>query len=99
MAKAGAEAKGLARRAEPSFARRSPSRGEAGPSEGPAPIVLITGCSSGIGLASARRFARAGFRVYASMRRPAEQGAALREEAAAAGWNLRTPALDVTSDE
>jgi NAD(P)-dependent dehydrogenase (short-subunit alcohol dehydrogenase family) len=63
------------------------------------PVVLITGCGSGIGLASARRFAAAGFRVYASMRRPAEPAAALRAEAAAAGWTLSTPALDVTSDE
>jgi NAD(P)-dependent dehydrogenase (short-subunit alcohol dehydrogenase family) len=61
------------------------------------PVVLITGCSSGIGLASARRFARAGFRVYASMRRP-ERGAGLRDEAAREGWALATPALDVTSD-
>jgi len=60
-------------------------------------VVLITGCSSGIGHAAARRFAAQGFRVYASMRRP-EQGQALRDEAAARGWSLSTPALDVTSD-
>jgi NAD(P)-dependent dehydrogenase (short-subunit alcohol dehydrogenase family) len=65
--------------------------------EGEAPVVLITGCSSGIGREAARRFARAGFRVHASMRRP-EQGEALRAEAAERGWHLRTPALDVTSD-
>jgi NAD(P)-dependent dehydrogenase (short-subunit alcohol dehydrogenase family) len=62
-----------------------------------APVVLITGCSSGIGLATARRFARAGYRVYASMRRP-QAGADLRSEAEAQGWMLSTPALDVTSD-
>ncbi len=62
-------------------------------------VALITGCSSGIGLGAARRFARAGFRVYASMRRPGDAaGEALRDEAAAAGWALATPALDVTSD-
>jgi NAD(P)-dependent dehydrogenase (short-subunit alcohol dehydrogenase family) len=61
-------------------------------------VVLITGCSSGIGWQAARRFARAGFRVYASMRRPEEQGVALREEAERAGWALSTPVLDVTSD-
>jgi NAD(P)-dependent dehydrogenase (short-subunit alcohol dehydrogenase family) len=63
-----------------------------------APVVLITGCSSGIGRQAARRFAGAGYRVFASMRRP-DDGAALREEAVAQGWALSTPALDVTSDE
>jgi NAD(P)-dependent dehydrogenase (short-subunit alcohol dehydrogenase family) len=63
------------------------------------PVVLITGCSSGIGLEAARRFAGAGYRVYASMRRPQEQGAGLRAEAATASWHLQTPALDVTSDD
>ena len=60
-------------------------------------VVLITGCSSGIGREAARRFAAAGFRVYASMRRP-EAAADLRAEAATRGWALQTPALDVTSD-
>lgn len=63
------------------------------------PVVLITGCSSGIGLAAARRFAGAGYRTYASMRRAGERGAGLREEAARQGWALATPELDVTSDE
>jgi NAD(P)-dependent dehydrogenase (short-subunit alcohol dehydrogenase family) len=62
-----------------------------------APVVLITGCSSGIGRTTARRFARSGYHVYASMRRP-QAGAELRAEAAAQGWMLSTPALDVTSD-
>ena len=61
------------------------------------PVVLITGASSGIGRATAVRFARKGWRVLASMRRP-ERGAELRAEAQAAGWALSTPALDVTSD-
>jgi NAD(P)-dependent dehydrogenase (short-subunit alcohol dehydrogenase family) len=61
------------------------------------PVVLITGCSSGIGAETARGFARAGFRVFATMRRP-EAGAQLRQEAAAAGWTLTTPQLDVTSE-
>jgi NAD(P)-dependent dehydrogenase (short-subunit alcohol dehydrogenase family) len=64
-----------------------------------AKVVLITGCSSGIGREAARRFATAGFRVHASMRRPQEDGAALRAEAASRGWSLATPALDVTSDD
>ena len=33
-----------------------------------APVVLITGCSSGIGLASAVEFARHGFTTVATMR-------------------------------
>jgi NAD(P)-dependent dehydrogenase (short-subunit alcohol dehydrogenase family) len=37
---------------------------------GPA-AVLITGCSSGVGAATARRFLRAGHPVYATARRPA----------------------------
>ena len=68
------------------------------PASGAGSVVLITGCSSGIGLLAAQRFARAGFQVFASMRDPA-RGAALREQALAEGWWLRTPALDVTSDE
>ncbi len=60
-------------------------------------VALITGCSSGIGREAARRFAREGFRVYASMRRP-EDGVDLREEATKLGWTLATPVLDVTSD-
>jgi NAD(P)-dependent dehydrogenase (short-subunit alcohol dehydrogenase family) len=63
-----------------------------------AKVVLITGCSSGIGREAARRFAGAGYRVYASMRRPDPDGAELRDEAARLGWSLSTPALDVTSD-
>lgn len=60
--------------------------------------ILITGCSSGIGLATARRFAMRGWQVFASMRRP-EKGEALRAEAARQGWRLRTPALNVTDDQ
>jgi NAD(P)-dependent dehydrogenase (short-subunit alcohol dehydrogenase family) len=60
--------------------------------------ILITGSSSGIGRATAERFAARGWRVFASMRDP-ERGASLRTRAAEAGWRLTTPALDVTSDE
>lgn len=62
-----------------------------------APIALITGAASGIGHATARRFAARGWRVWASMRRP-EKGEALRLEARERGWTLYTPALDVTDD-
>ncbi len=67
---------------------------------GPAarPSVLITGCSSGIGAETARRFARAGYQVFASVRRP-ERAAPLRAEALAAGWALETPTLDVNRDD
>lgn len=53
--------------------------------------VLITGCSSGIGQATAVRLAKAGHVVYATARRPSELQAC-----AAAG--CQTLALDVTDD-
>jgi NAD(P)-dependent dehydrogenase (short-subunit alcohol dehydrogenase family) len=71
---------------------------QSGPSPDPRSI-LITGASSGIGQALARRFGERGWRVFATMRRPeGPGGVALRDEAAARGWRLTTPALDVTSD-
>jgi NAD(P)-dependent dehydrogenase (short-subunit alcohol dehydrogenase family) len=53
--------------------------------------ILITGCSSGIGHASAVALHRAGFRVYATARRP-ESIADLAE------MGIRTVALDVTDE-
>ncbi len=58
----------------------------------PSKAVLITGCSSGIGRASAQALARSGWTVYATARRP--QAIA---ELADAG--CRTLALDVTDED
>ena len=65
---------------------------------GEARSLLITGSSTGIGRATAERFAGRGWRVFASMRH-AERGAELRALAAERGWRLTTPELDVTRDD
>lgn len=57
----------------------------------PSKAVLITGCSTGIGRASAKRLAGAGWKVYASARRP-ESIADLRQA------GCETLALDVTEE-
>ncbi|WP_329501033.1 SDR family NAD(P)-dependent oxidoreductase [Kitasatospora herbaricolor] len=58
-------------------------------------VVLITGTSSGIGLATAVAAARAGFRTVATMRDPGRD-AALRAAADRAGVALDVRRLDVT---
>jgi NAD(P)-dependent dehydrogenase (short-subunit alcohol dehydrogenase family) len=55
-----------------------------------APAVLVTGCSSGIGRATAERLARAGWTVYASAR---------RVESLEGLEGCRTLQLDITDDE
>ncbi len=63
-----------------------------------APTVLITGTSSGIGLAAAVALAAAGRDVVATLRDPA-RATALLEAAAAAGVTLDVVALDVTDPQ
>ncbi|MEM7220212.1 MAG: SDR family oxidoreductase [Pseudomonadota bacterium] len=57
--------------------------------------ALVTGTSTGIGLAAALRLARAGYRVFAGMRTPSK-GDALRDAAAAEALPLEVIAMDVT---
>jgi len=57
--------------------------------------VLITGCSSGFGLASALAFARNGDRVYASMRDTVKAGP-LQRAAEQEGLKINILTLDVT---
>jgi NAD(P)-dependent dehydrogenase (short-subunit alcohol dehydrogenase family) len=59
-------------------------------------LVLITGCSSGIGLSAAVECAAAGHRVVATMRDP-ERRKALLETAEARGVAVHVEQLDVTS--
>jgi NAD(P)-dependent dehydrogenase (short-subunit alcohol dehydrogenase family) len=59
------------------------------------PAVLISGASRGIGRATALRLARAGWDVYATVRR-SEDGEELRAEA---GERLHVLEVDVASDE
>lgn len=60
--------------------------------------VLITGTSKGIGLATALAFARAGHKVYATMRNPA-QSPELAETAAREKLPISVSAMDVDSDD
>jgi NAD(P)-dependent dehydrogenase (short-subunit alcohol dehydrogenase family) len=60
-------------------------------------VVLITGCSSGIGLETALAFARHGDVTYASMRDP-DKGRRLLERAQAHGVPVEVLELDVTDE-
>ena len=59
------------------------------------PTILITGTSTGIGLATALRFARAGYRTWATMR-DLGKAAPLREAREAEGVDVALLRLDVT---
>ena len=59
------------------------------------PTILITGTSTGIGLATALRFARAGYRTWATMR-DLGKAAPLREAREAEGLDVALLRLDVT---
>ena len=58
------------------------------------PVILITGASSGIGAATARRFAQAGYRVVLAARR-LERMQALAEELRASGGQVLPVATDM----
>ena len=62
-------------------------------------IAVVTGSSTGIGLATAVTLARAGHTVYATMRNPQTGGEEIRTLAEREHLPLRIAALDVDSDE
>lgn len=62
-------------------------------------IAVVTGSSTGIGLATAATLARAGHTVYATMRNPKTGGEELRTIAERESLPLHTVELDVDSDE
>jgi NAD(P)-dependent dehydrogenase (short-subunit alcohol dehydrogenase family) len=64
----------------------------------PGSVLLVTGASSGIGLATAVGAARAGFTVVATVRDPDRAGA-LTDAAMAAGVDVDVRKLDVTDAE
>jgi NAD(P)-dependent dehydrogenase (short-subunit alcohol dehydrogenase family) len=60
--------------------------------------ILVTGCSSGIGLETALVLARAGHRVYATLRNP-DRASSLRQRAENEKLPVSIVQLDVDSDE
>ncbi len=61
-------------------------------------VVLITGCSTGLGFATAERMARAGHTVYATMRNP-QRAPQLAELAQRDNLPISILTMDVDSDE
>ncbi|MCC7411477.1 MAG: SDR family oxidoreductase [Gammaproteobacteria bacterium] len=59
------------------------------------PVVLVTGCSSGLGAAAARAFAQAGYTVRAGVRR-LDDAAELARAAGGSGQELLPVLIDVT---
>lgn len=62
------------------------------------PTALVTGTSTGIGLATALHFAREGFAVKAALRNPG-RGDALRDAIAAEGLPIEIVTMDVCDDD
>lgn len=60
--------------------------------------VLITGTSKGIGLETALAFARAGYKVYATMRNP-ERATTFKQKIEDESLDISISAMDVDSDE
>jgi NAD(P)-dependent dehydrogenase (short-subunit alcohol dehydrogenase family) len=65
---------------------------------GSMPTALVTGCSTGIGFATALRLASDGFEVVATMRNPNQDGDRLLSTAATTGVAVELLELDVDDD-
>src|SRR5215472_10459768 len=63
------------------------------------PIAFVTGSSTGIGLATAVTLARAGHKVFATMRNPAAGGAEIKGIAEAEKLPITVLPLNVDRDE
>lgn len=61
-------------------------------------VTLITGTSTGIGLATALHLARRGHRVYAGLRKPDQRGQTLREAIRSQGLEVIPVELDVNDE-